>query len=157
MQMSERQELIQIGEFAKLAGTNLRTLRYYEELGLLKPAKRSDGGFRYYTRPQLDRMAAIKRLQELGLSLKEIASIIVSDGPATGDELVARLRPALEKQIEVIEQKMAALRNDLEQLQRARQRLVEVCQHCGTPFSAEACDPCPQDGMPLPAMIRALL
>lgn len=156
MQMSG-QELIQIGEFAKLAGTNLRTLRYYEELGLLEPARRSEGGFRYYTRSQLERMAAIKRLQDLGLSLKEIASIIVSDGPVTGDELVARLRSALEKQIDVIERKMASLRKDLEQLHGARERLVEVCQDCGTPFSAEACDPCPRDGMPLPAMIRALL
>ena len=40
-------ELLLIGEFAKLAGTNLRTLRYYEERGLFKPARRSRGGFRY--------------------------------------------------------------------------------------------------------------
>ena len=77
--MSEDQDLLQIGEFARLAESNLRTIRYYEELGLLTPASRSSGGFRYYRHDQLDRMVAIKRLQDLGLSLKEIAETVVGD------------------------------------------------------------------------------
>ena len=51
--MTEREDLMQIGKFAKLTGSNLRTLRYYEELGLIEPASRSDGGFRLYSRNQL--------------------------------------------------------------------------------------------------------
>ena len=46
--MSQEPKLHKIGVFAKMAGTNLRTLRYYEEVGLLQPAARSNGGFRYY-------------------------------------------------------------------------------------------------------------
>ena len=69
-------DLMQIGEFAKQADTNLRTLRYYEELGLIKPARRSSGKFRHYSLDQLKRVAAIKRLQGLGLSLDEVQEII---------------------------------------------------------------------------------
>ena len=58
-------DLIKIGDFAELAGTNLRTLRYYEEIGLLAPAARSAGGFRYYRREDLDRLRMVASLQDL--------------------------------------------------------------------------------------------
>ena len=154
--MTEAQDLVQIGEFAKLAGTNLRTLRYYEELGLIKPASRSDGGFRMYQRTQLERIAAIKRLQDLGLPLKEIAGALVAS-PSCGPELVGRLRGALEKQIELIEGKMKAMQSDLDDMSQARQRLLDMCQHCDIQFSPETCDPCPRDHQPIPSMLRALL
>ena len=87
--VTEDRELLQIGEFAQLAGSNLRTIRYYEELGLLTPASRSAGGFRFYKHSQLDRMVAIKRLQDLGLSLKEIAQTVTGDGEPSGSERLA--------------------------------------------------------------------
>ena len=155
--MNETKGLLQIGEFAKRAGTNLRTLRYYEELGLLVPAARSDGGFRFYREDQLDRMHAIRRLQDLGLSLKEIAKAIRVDGETTGKELVARLRPVLEKQIVLAEARIQQLKADLEELNASRARLLELCQGCDLPFSKEHCDPCPRDSQPIPAVIRALL
>jgi hypothetical protein len=49
--MTQARKLLKIGAFAELAGTNLRTLCYYEEVGLLQPAARSSGGFRYYREP----------------------------------------------------------------------------------------------------------
>ena len=60
-------QLLKIGDFAKLAGTNLRTLRYYEEIGLLQPASRSTGGFRYYRSEDLDRLRMVTSLKGLGL------------------------------------------------------------------------------------------
>ncbi len=154
--MTEREDLVQIGEFAKLAGTNLRTLRYYEELGLLAPASRSDGGFRYYETAQLDRMAAIKRLQDLGLSLKEIAAAVVVEGNGDGD-VVSRLRGALERQITLTDTRIQKLASDLEELQSCRTRLLEMCASCSTTFSRENCDPGPHEQQPMPAVLRALL
>ena len=87
MMTTMAEDQIRIGDFARMAGTNLRTLRYYEELGLIQPTSRSAGGFRYYDAGQVSRVTAIKRLQELGLSLKEVADTIGSGrqdaGPAS--------------------------------------------------------------------------
>ena len=66
--MNRPDELLKIGAFAELAGTNLRTLRYYEEIGLLEPALRSRGRFRYYRPTDLNRVRMIRNLQDLGLA-----------------------------------------------------------------------------------------
>lgn len=155
--MSANQERLQIGEFARLAGSNLRTLRYYEELGLLKPVSRSSGGFRYYERRQLDRMVAIKRLQDLGLSLREIAERIIGNGQPSGPELLGRLRSTLEKQIALTETRIEAMQRDLDDLQQSRDRLVEMCQGCDVQFSRENCDPCSKGNGSLSTMILGLL
>ena len=86
-------ELLKIGKFAKLAKTNLRTLRYYEELGLVTPSRRSKGGFRYYRPTDLARVEMIQFLQELGLPLEEIRNSLkgIPDDNFRGEWLM-RLR-----------------------------------------------------------------
>ena len=74
--MTAPADLLKIGDFARLAETNLRTLRYYEELGLLSPSHRSQGGFRYYRRTDVNRVNMIRDLQELGLQLEQIRELI---------------------------------------------------------------------------------
>src|SRR5947207_15332005 len=69
-------DLLKIGDFARVAETNLRTLRYYEELGLITPASRSQGGFRYYRRTDINRVQMIRDLQDLGLHLERIRELI---------------------------------------------------------------------------------
>ena len=69
------QEPLRLEDFAREAGTNLRTLRYYEELGLLQAAQRSQGGFRYYRRTDVNRLNLIRDLQDLGLSLDRIREL----------------------------------------------------------------------------------
>ena len=156
--MSEERDLLQIGEFAQLADSNLRTIRYYEELGLLTPASRSSGGFRYYKPNQIDRMVAIKRLQDLGLSLREIAETVVGDdGNSSGTERLARVRDALAKQITLTESRMQALNRDLEELRESHRKLVEICESCEKPFSRENCDPCSCGHGELSKVIRGLL
>ena len=131
---SEDRDLLQIGEFARVTGSNLRTIRYYEELGLLTPASRSAGGFRHYKRSQLDRMVSIKRLQALGLSLKEIS-----------------------QQIALTESRIQTMKTDLEKLQESHRRLVETCKSCDQPFSRENCDPCSRGHGELSSVLRGLL
>ena len=67
---------MRIGELAEKAGVTPRTIRYYENLGLLKPSEREGKGFRYYTEAELARLHKIYTLQALGLTLEEIGSII---------------------------------------------------------------------------------
>jgi DNA-binding transcriptional MerR regulator len=73
-----------IGEIAQRSGIPAKTLRYYEDIGLLRPPERSASGYRDYRPEVLDRLAFIKSSQALGLSLGEIRSIIAmrEDGDA---------------------------------------------------------------------------
>ncbi len=86
----------QIGEVADRAGLSLRTIRYYEEIGLVTPSGRTEGGFRLYTDADVERLQLIKTLKPLGLSLETMGEIIecvdqVSDDDPT-DLAAARRR-----------------------------------------------------------------
>ncbi len=69
-------ETMTIGELARQAGVNPRTLRYYERIGLLVPSARTDAGYRLYTDQDAARLSFIRRAQALGFSLTEIADVI---------------------------------------------------------------------------------
>lgn len=66
------EELFKITEFAKIANTNRKTLQYYDEIGLFSPAYVAENGYRYYSLLQLDQLALIAVLRDLGLPLREI-------------------------------------------------------------------------------------
>jgi MerR family transcriptional regulator, copper efflux regulator len=68
--------MYKIGEIAKQAGVTTRTLRYYEQLGLLTPSTVSDAGYRYYDNDTLSIISRIRGLQRVGLSLDEIKDVI---------------------------------------------------------------------------------
>lgn len=71
---------VRIGEAAQLAGVSERTLRYYEELGLLQPSGHTAGGCRQYGPDELARVARIRELQELiGLNLEEIRGVVTRE------------------------------------------------------------------------------
>ncbi len=72
----QTKELLFIGQVTAQSGVPIRTIRYYEDLGLLKSSGRSEGGFRLFSLDVLARLAFIKRAQHLGLSLLEIAEIL---------------------------------------------------------------------------------
>jgi MerR family transcriptional regulator, copper efflux regulator len=75
------QESKLIGSVAKESGISIKTIRYYEELGLLKLSGRTEGGFRLFDADVLARLHFIKRAQSLGLSLSEIKDFLdVHDG-----------------------------------------------------------------------------
>ena len=65
-------KVFQIGELADLVEMSPRTIRYYEEIGLLNSVKRMEGGKRVYTDKDLQRLKFIKRLKHLGLTLSEM-------------------------------------------------------------------------------------
>ena len=67
--------LIQIGQLAKSLGITTRTIRYYEEIGLMGSSNRGSGGTRSYNRDDVLRIKFILKLKELGISLKEMLSL----------------------------------------------------------------------------------
>ena len=65
-----------IGELAEKTGLSLRTIRHYDEVGLLKASARTDGGFRLYTQEDHSRLMLIRRMKPLGFSLDEMMALL---------------------------------------------------------------------------------
>ena len=65
-----------IGEVAARTDLSLRSLRHWDEVGLLRPSGRSDGGFRLYTEADVDRILTIRRMKPLGFSLEEMRAVL---------------------------------------------------------------------------------
>lgn len=74
--MAEATKPLQIGEVAELTGLSLRTLRHYDEIGLLSPSSRSEGGFRLYSADDVERLMVIRRMKPLGYSLDDMHRVM---------------------------------------------------------------------------------
>ncbi|BAY19806.1 transcriptional regulator (plasmid) [Anabaenopsis circularis NIES-21] len=104
----------QIGVVAKESGVPIKTIRYYEELGLLKSSGRTEGGFRLFKTDVLARLHFIKRAQSLGLTLAEIKEFLnVHD---EGELPCEHIKIKLEDKVQAIDdqiQQLLILRQDL--------------------------------------------
>src|ERR1051325_2774574 len=110
--MNERdQKLFKAREFARLTGVTVRTLHHYDRLGLLKPSRYSQTGYRLYREVDVARLEQIVALKFIGFSLKQIKDILKNGG---GD-LAATLR----QQREAIEEKRRRLQQAVKAIQRA--------------------------------------
>lgn len=92
-----RGELVQIGQVAERTGLSLRTIRFYEENGLVIPTARSEGGFRLYSEDDVARLEVIKRMKPLGFTLEEMQELLalltdLSGGTGDRAALLGRLR-----------------------------------------------------------------
>ncbi|MDZ7961738.1 MAG: heavy metal-responsive transcriptional regulator [Aulosira sp. DedQUE10] len=100
-------EAKQIGVVAKESGVPIKTIRYYEELGLLRSSGRTEGGFRLFNTDVLARLHFIKRAQSLGLSLSEIKEFLnVYDG---GELPCEHIKIKLEDKIKAIDEQIQQL------------------------------------------------
>lgn len=117
----------QIGEVAQRTGLTQRTLRFYEERGLVTPADRMEGGFRLYSEADIGRVQLIKQLQDLlGFTLAEIKEMVEAE------ELRAQIRATfrpdrdLPERRERVVQVIAAVRRQLEVVEPKIEQLVEM-------------------------------
>ncbi|PRB17353.1 MerR family transcriptional regulator [Microbacterium sp. MYb62] len=104
-----------IQEIARLAGTTSRTLRHYDDIGLLPPSRIAPNGYRHYDAPALVRLQRILLLRELGLGLPQIAEVLERDrGEASALEthlaLLREEQTRLARQIASVESTITALR-----------------------------------------------
>ena len=105
-----------IGQMSQLCHISARRLRYYEAMGLLKPAAAGENGYRYYTADQLERIAAIDRLQGYGLTLAEIGHFLRSDRWQQAQILRAQ-REKNEQSLERLRQSIALMTMDIGKLE----------------------------------------
>ncbi|MBW4466290.1 MAG: heavy metal-responsive transcriptional regulator [Pegethrix bostrychoides GSE-TBD4-15B] len=106
-----------IGLVSKQTGVPIKTIRYYEELGLLRSTSRTEGGFRVFDPDIFARLSFIKRSQCLGLSLSEIGEILAvhDQGSLPCDQVKARLRKKL-VEIDRQMQQLALLKQELQEM-----------------------------------------
>lgn len=110
--------LLKIGDFSQLAQVSTRTLRHYDQIGLLKPASTdASSDYRYYALEQLPRLNRILALKDLGLSLDQIADVLRDDVP------VERLRDMLDTRQREMEENMRA---EQERITRVRALLTRI-------------------------------
>lgn len=130
------------GDLARRTGTTLRTVRFYEEAGMLKPTAVGKGGRRLYTERDLEKLALIADLRELDLSLEEIKGLLqIREGCADAPQLAERFGRALAEQLERTKQRLAALQRIGAEFAAALEALGE-CRSCDSPLAAHACSNC---------------
>ena len=124
---------LQIGEVAERTGVTQRTLRFYEEKGLLRPPSRMDGGFRLYSEEDVKRVEMVRRLQDLlGVTLADIKEMV--DAQEMLRELRAQYRPEagveekrrqLRKAIDVVTRQHGIVSQKAEQMSEMKSQLEE--------------------------------
>ncbi|MGH9837313.1 MAG: MerR family DNA-binding protein [Blastocatellia bacterium] len=122
----DRMEELTRGELAKQGGVNIETIRYYERRGLLPKPARTMSGYRIFSLDDVRRVRFIKRAQELGFSLKEIADLFaLQNAPHTTR---ADVRKRAEAKIADIDEKL----RDLTAMKESLERLTAACSGRGS-------------------------
>jgi DNA-binding transcriptional MerR regulator len=122
---------MRIGQVAARAGVTTRALRYYERVGLLAEAARTDSGYRHYPPAVLDRLRFIRAAQAVGLTLGEIKGIIGFREHSS---------PPCAHVLELIEGRAADLDRRISELAQLRDELRQLATR-GRALSPDACSP----------------
>jgi MerR family Zn(II)-responsive transcriptional regulator of zntA len=127
---AKNEEHLRIGELAAELGLNPKTVRYYEEIGLLPQPERTASSYRLYDEEDRERLGFILKAKAIGLTLSEIREILV-------------LRDAGEKPCEhvisLLDQKVAKVDEQLRALAEFRQELLALRQEAADHITADAC------------------
>jgi MerR family Zn(II)-responsive transcriptional regulator of zntA len=131
------ERILTTGDLARTTGETVRTVRFYEEQGLLHPATVSDGGHRRYDGNALERLQLILDLRELGLSIPDIrAMLAMREGCRTASEFRGLLRERLPTHL-------AKARERIERLRRLEGELRQALHSVSDEHADPANAPCP--------------
>ena len=144
--MGTTAKLLKIGDLARRTGKSVRALHLYEELGLLSPTARSQGGFRLYDESAFTRIRWIELLQDSGFSLHQIQSLLKAwQATRYGPDAMAQIR-------QIFEKRLAEARDAITRYQTLERELIGsleylgACQTCRPPRTTqEDCPQCPVD------------
>lgn len=140
----QQRDFLKIGELAELLSTTPRTIRLYEELGILVPA-RTEAGTRLYARKDLKRMEVALNLARSGIGLEVISHLAtLRDQYPSGAEAVCEVLPelsALQEAVRVNIDRLIRLEHDIE---KARS-LIGQCRGCPNRPNRRDCPDCPVD------------
>lgn len=122
--------MLSIGDLSKRTGVKVPTIRYYEQMGLLAAAERSEGNQRRYEPQDLERLAFIRHARDLGLDISAIRELIaLSQHPhrpcGNADRIAA--------------DHLKSVRDKIEKLKKLEQELARIVSHCDGDHAIEDC------------------
>lgn len=148
--------LLTTGEMARRSNNTLRTVRFYEEEGILRPVRRTDGGHRLFDKRELERLMLVTDMRAAGLSLDEIKHILeIKQKAPTGGDAAKQAIEVLTSRIADLREKLLVLQRLQEDLQQTTEVMAAACTHCEHPPATGFCDTCPSLAQQ-PAVPRSL-
>lgn len=150
-------ELFTTGDMARLSESTLRTVRFYEQEGLIEPERRTQCGNRLFSERELAKLQLALDLREAGLSLQDIKDLFALKAKCDcPEEASQRMSSVLNQQIDGMQQKIAKLRRLREEL-AAMVSVITECKSCDERSFPVACDECDVvDRRELPRALRVL-
>jgi DNA-binding transcriptional MerR regulator len=116
--------MLTIGRVAGATGVKARTIRYYEQVGALRPPARTASGYRLYTPDAVERLRFLRRARALGLSLRELRALADALDRGPVGSFRPRLRDAVRAHLASVEQRAAELDHLRRQLEQVLERLT---------------------------------
>ncbi|MCL4114643.1 UNVERIFIED_CONTAM: hypothetical protein GTU68_002214 [Idotea baltica] len=113
--------MFSIGSLSKKTGVKVTTIRYYEQIGLIDPAIRTEGNQRRYNKSELERLGFIRHARDLGFSIEAIGTLIELN--QLPDMICAEANSIARKQLTETQAKIASL-------QRLEAELIRITDHC---------------------------
>jgi DNA-binding transcriptional MerR regulator len=134
--------LFTTGEMARRSNNTLRTVRFYEEEGILRPVRRTEGGHRLFDRAELERLMLVSDMRAAGLSLDEIKQILeVKRRASSGGDAAKQATEILTRRISELRDKLAALARLQEDLTQTTS-VISACVDCKDSRFPARCDAC---------------
>jgi len=124
-----------IGQVAKTSGVAAKTIRYYEQIGVLPVPSRAPSGYRLYDQPGVERLRFIRRARSLGLPLQRLKTLMSTLNGGPPPALRPRLRALVGEQLDAVKHQIA-------ELELLRQQLEQVVLGMRTPGSRRAGGAC---------------
>ncbi len=139
---AEEERLLQVGELAHACGKTVRAIHHYENLGLLKPHKRSKGRYRLYANEAVARVRWIVKLHDMGMSLSEIQQILSTwEKAPSAPEAMAKMRAVYHQKLKEVHAQIARL-SGLERELHASLEYLDTCETCDPTELIAACSAC---------------
>lgn len=145
-----------IGDVARSLGISQRTIRYYEELGFIKP-ERTGGRFRVYAESEVMRLHSILYLKELGMSLEEIGALLKLGHEGSVHDISPKLHDALAARKKHFESQLQKYREGIKEMEGIL-KLIDHCIECHRKTDESVCHRCiDAHAHELPPLVRILL
>jgi len=125
----KEEKFIQIGELAKKTRVTPRTIKHYEDKGLLKPFKKTRGGFRLYQNDKVKLVERIRQLKKAGFSLREVKEMEEIDGIVEGENILEKVKDnELDKMIRFLQSQLVKTEERLNETIKVKKGLEEIIE-----------------------------
>lgn len=129
------EQWLTIGQLAQATGVSAKTIRYYEQVGVLPVPRRSDAGYRQYARRDAHRLLFIRRARALGLSLQHIKMLTAELDRGACETMRPRL-------LELVQVQLHTVRQQIAEFQLLQQQLEQLSDRLGTATPADHAEGC---------------